>query len=96
MIVFLEILTAYLVLLNAFGLLLMGLDKRRAVLRSRRIRERSLLLVAWSGGAAGTYFGMVYFRHKTRHLVFRWSLPVLALVQLGLYVAVFICARGTP
>ncbi len=85
-----EILVAYLMLVNGIGLLLMGLDKRRAASRSLRISERNLLLVALAGGAAGSYLGMTCFRHKTRRALFRLALPLLTLVHLGLCLALFI------
>lgn len=55
---------------NLFAFALMGIDKRRAVRRAFRIRERTLLAAAFLGGALGVYAGMLFFRHKTRHGAF--------------------------
>ena len=48
------------------GFLAMGMDKLPAVSGSRRIRERTLLLVALAGGFLGVWAGMFVFRHKIR------------------------------
>lgn len=48
------------------------------------MRERTLLLVAALGGAAGGVLGMYTFRHKTRHWYFKYGLPALLLAQLVL------------
>ena len=67
--------------MNMFAFFLMMADKRRAMNRKWRVPERRLWLAAWCGGAAGAYFGMKRFRHKTKHAAFRMGLPLLALVQ---------------
>lgn len=68
--------------LFAFGL--MGYDKLRAKRGGRRVPEKSLFAVALIGGAAGAVLGMYTFRHKTRHWYFKWGLPAILLLQLGL------------
>ncbi len=70
--------------LSLLGFLLMGFDKHRAKAGGRRVPERVLLWVAALGGAPGAAIGMYLFRHKTRHLRFRYGLPALFLVQAGL------------
>ena len=74
------------------GFLLMGVDKRRARQKQWRVPEKALFLPALLGGTAGCILGMYAFRHKTRHWYFKYGMPALLLVQLGL--AVFIlCVR---
>lgn len=63
---------------------LMGYDKRQARKGGRRVSEGRLFLVALLGGAAGGLLGMYAFRHKTRHWYFRWGLPAILLLHLGL------------
>ena len=63
---------------------LMGFDKRRAKRDGWRVRERTFFLVALLGGALGGVLGMHLFRHKTRHWYFRYGLPAILLLQLGL------------
>lgn len=74
----------YLLAWSLLGLVLMGVDKRRAIRNKRRISEKNLFLISFLGGAAGSAAGMFLFRHKTRHWYFRYGLPVLLLLQLGL------------
>lgn len=64
--------------------LLFAVDKRRAIRGAWRIPEARLWLAAALGGATGGVVGMQLFRHKTRHAAFRWGMPVLAALQLGL------------
>jgi len=40
--------------------------------------------IAIIGGAIGAVIGMEWFRHKTKHLAFKWGLPFLALIQMGI------------
>jgi len=64
----------------------MGIDKKKARNGEYRISERTLWTVAVIGGGTGAYLGMKQFRHKTKHTSFKWGLPVLMVIQLGLLV----------
>lgn len=70
--------------LSVLGFLLMGYDKLQAKRGRRRVPEKSLFSVALLGGAAGTLLGMYLFHHKTRHWYFKWGLPAILFLQLGL------------
>ena len=74
----------YLILVNLIAFALYGIDKRRAKQGAWRISEYTLLLVALLGGSLGALLGMRYFRHKTRHRKFRYGVPLILLLQLGL------------
>ena len=77
----------YLAAVNVLALLLYGLDKFLAKREgARRIRERTLLLVAAFGGSIGAIAGMKLFRHKTLHKKFRYGLPAILALQLALLV----------
>ena len=76
-----KLLLIYHIVINAFGLLIMLIDKHNAIHSLRRIPERSLMLVALIGGSFGSLCGMYLFRHKTRHLKFSLGLPVIAAVH---------------
>lgn len=76
-----ELLFGGLLAVNAAAFFLYGLDKLKAVYGRRRIREMTLLLVAAAGGSAGAFLAMRFFRHKTRHAVFQFGVPVLFLLQ---------------
>ena len=62
---------AYLVLINAVGFVLMGVDKKRAIRGAWRISEATLFLTAFLGGALGCTLGMRHFRHKTKYWYFK-------------------------
>jgi uncharacterized membrane protein YsdA (DUF1294 family) len=78
-------LLAYFIIMNLTGFIMMGNDKSRARKQHYRIKESSLWRVAFLGGAVGSYIGMNTFRHKTKHKVFRYGLPMLSIVELFLF-----------
>ncbi|MDK2919135.1 MAG: hypothetical protein PWQ37_1868 [Candidatus Petromonas sp.] len=69
----------YIFLINGYGLILIALDKYKAVKNKWRIRENNFFIVALAGGAAGVLLGMTIFRHKTQHKKFYIGIPVLYL-----------------
>ena len=75
----------YLLFINLFAFILMGLDKRKAKRGAWRIPERTLFLPVLLGGGAGGCLGMWTFHHKTKHWYFRIFFPLLAIVQLGIF-----------
>ena len=77
-----QVLTAYLVLVNAAALALMLTDKKKARRGAWRIPEATLLGIAVFGGSIGAIAGMYLFRHKTRHLKFSLGLPLILAVQI--------------
>lgn len=79
-----QILTAYLVIVNAAALALMLADKQKARRGAWRIPEATLMGVALIGGCIGAIAGMYLFRHKTRHLKFTLGLPLILAVQVWL------------
>ena len=85
---FLPILMVYLILINAAGLVLMLVDKRKARRKAWRIPEATLLTWAVLGGSIGSLMGMYLFRHKTRHLKFTLGVPLILAIQivLGIYL----------
>ena len=72
----------YLILINAYGFLLMLVDKRKAIKQRRRIPERTLMGAAALGGSVGSIAGMYLFRHKTKHLKFILGLPLILGLQI--------------
>ncbi len=79
-----QFLLLYLIVVNIICLLLFFIDKRRAQSGRYRIRERTLFLWALAGGGLGGWLGMYLFRHKTRHLKFKFGLPLIILLQLAI------------
>jgi len=76
----------YMIFINILAFAIMGIDKKKARNGEYRISERTLWIVAVIGGGTGAYLGMKQFRHKTKHASFKWGLPVLMVIQLGLLV----------
>jgi uncharacterized membrane protein YsdA (DUF1294 family) len=74
----------YILVVNLIGLYLMYVDKRKARKNQYRISERMLWTVALLGGALGATAGMHWFRHKTKHTAFKWGLPTLTLLDIGI------------
>ena len=70
----------YLLFINLFAFILMGLDKRKA---KRGIPERTLFLPVLLGGGAGGCLGMWTFHHKTKHWYFRFGFPLITLGELA-------------
>ena len=80
----------YLALLNTYAFALMGIDKKRARIQAYRISEKSLWLSAILGGAPGALLGMNTFRHKTKHTAFKAGMPLLAIIEIGLFMYWFV------
>ncbi len=71
----------YLGVINAVGLLAMGIDKECAQRKQWRIPEKGLFLIAILGGSLGSWMGMYSFRHKTKHSSFVFGIPIIMLIQ---------------
>lgn len=57
--------------------------------KGRRIPEATLLLLAAIGGSIGAWWGMMVFRHKTKHWKFKLGVPVIFLLQFASLVFVY-------
>lgn len=79
---------AYLIIINAVGLVLMLVDKIKAQERRWRIPERTLFFVAFVGGSLGIVAGMQMFRHKTLHPEFSVGVPLIMFVQIIICVII--------
>ncbi|MEH7885932.1 DUF1294 domain-containing protein [Bacillus sp. JJ1609] len=77
------------ILMNAVGFFIMGADKKRAKKNLYRISESTLWNVAILGGAIGAFAGMRHYRHKTKHAQFKYGLPLLAVLEIGIFVYIF-------
>jgi uncharacterized membrane protein YsdA (DUF1294 family) len=72
---------------NGWVFFLYGSDKKRSIEGKWRISERTLLLAAFAGGAAGAWLGMKHFHHKTKHKKFTVLVPVFLILQgMGLFL----------
>lgn len=80
----------YIVLINLIGFIMMGYDKNRAKKGKWRVSEKKIFIFAFIGGALGIYFGMNTFRHKTKHGLFTYGIPLLIIINLVLYYFVLL------
>ena len=77
-----KLLAYYIVFINLLGIILMFLDKRKAVKNRWRISENTLMFTALIGGSLGCLIGMYTFRHKTKHKKITIGIPVLLIVNI--------------
>ena len=82
------IVTIYMLIMTMVGFVIMGIDKRKAIKKGWRISECTLLLIAFTGGALGSFIGMHIFRHKTKHMKFIILIPLALLLNIMIYVKV--------
>lgn len=74
----------YVILINIIAFITYGIDKRKAKKNRFRIKEATLLLLALIGGSVGALFGMYTFRHKTKKWYFKFGIPMILILQVGL------------
>ncbi|HBN82842.1 MAG TPA: DUF1294 domain-containing protein [Clostridiales bacterium] len=77
----------YLAAINLLAFILCVIDKYKAVRNLYRISEKTLLLIAFFGGAFGLLIGMVTVRHKTKKVKF--TIPVPLFLILHIFLAVY-------
>ena len=80
---------AYVAVMSLILLILMYNDKSRAIKKQWRIAEKTLITMAFLGGAIGGVLGMYLFRHKTQHNLFAFGFPLLAAIQVFIIVRLF-------
>ncbi len=79
-------LIAVLAALNLIGLIVVGVDKHKAIKRKWRVPEKTFFIISLLGGSIGVYIGLLTFRHKTRHWYFMIGIPAILIAQaVGVY-----------
>ena len=61
-------------------------DKHLAHYQRSRVPEAILFLLCFLYGAFGGLCGMIFFRHKTRNMLFKTIVPLLAVIQIAAIV----------
>lgn len=79
----------YLEAVSLAAFAMMGIDKRLARKKRRRIPEAALILSAVLGGGIGALAGMYLFRHKTRKKKFTVGIPVIIAMQAAFFLLLF-------
>jgi len=73
----------YIVIINILTFIVYGIDKLKAKKGKWRIPESTLLLLAIIGGSIGAFLGMKVWHHKTMHKKFKYGIPLIIILQLG-------------
>ena len=71
-------------ILNVITFFLYGIDKWKAKKDRWRIPESTLLLLAVLGGSIGAWLGMKIWHHKTMHKKFKYGIPLIMILQIGI------------
>ena len=69
---------------NVITFVVYGIDKLKAKKGKWRVLETPLLLLAIIGGSVGAWCGVKVWHHKTMHLKFKYGIPLIMAVQVGL------------
>lgn len=77
---------------NLAVFILYGMDKRRAKKRKWRISEKALIVPAFLMGGIGAITGMLFFRHKTKHMKFKILLPLALVFNIAVTAALYYLA----
>lgn len=77
----LKMILIYMSIVSLIGFFIMGIDKIKAKKGAWRIPEKTLLLMAFLGGGVGVWLGMEVFRHKTKHLQFKYGVPLITILE---------------
>ena len=79
-----SILLFFIIGINAITFVVYGIDKLKAKKGKWRIPEATLLLLAIVGGSMGAWCGMKVWYHKTMHKKFKYGIPLVMAIQIGL------------
>lgn len=72
--------------MNIVAFIMYGIDKYKAKKSEWRIPESTLLWLAVLGGSVGALVGMKVWHHKTMHKKFYLGVPAILILQLALFV----------
>ena len=79
-----SILLFFIIGINVITFMVYGIDKLKAKKEKWRIPEATLLLLAIVGGSIGAWCGMKVWHHKTMHKKFKYGVPMILMIQIGL------------
>ena len=71
-------------ILNVITFMIYAIDKWKAKKNRWRIPESILLLLAVLGGSIGAWMGMKIWHHKTMHKKFKYGIPLIMILQIGM------------
>ncbi len=73
----------YCLIINIITFALFAIDKSAAIKNRPRIRNATLLGMAFAGGSVGALLSMYLFRHKTKQLAYTVGIPLMILLQVA-------------
>lgn len=76
--------------MNIVAFIMYGIDKYKAKKSEWRIPESTLLWLAVLGGSIGALVGMKVWHHKTMHKKFYLGVPAILILQLALFVWIWV------
>ncbi|WP_035691457.1 DUF1294 domain-containing protein [Flavobacterium sp. F52] len=82
-----KVLLLYFLFINILVFIFAGYDKSQARKNNRRVPEKTLFLMALTGGSPGLLTAMLLFRHKTSKTSFIVKFAVILLIQVTLILA---------
>jgi Predicted membrane protein len=85
-----KIIISYVIVINVITLMIYGIDKWKAKHSKWRIPEATLLIMAAVGGSIGAWTGIKLFHHKTLHKKFKYGVPGIFLIQLGIVLFIYL------
>lgn len=85
-----ENIVIYLLIMNLFTFLIMGIDKKKAKKGSWRVPEKTLFTLVALGGGIGGIAGMYVFRHKTKKMRFIIGFPLIIIMQIVIIITIFV------
>ncbi|MGR5578149.1 DUF1294 domain-containing protein [Bacteroides thetaiotaomicron] len=85
-----KIIIGYVIVINVITLMMYGIDKWKAKHSKWRIPEATLLIMAAVGGSIGAWMGIKLFHHKTLHKKFKYGVPGIFLIQLGIILFIYL------
>ncbi|MBO5358195.1 MAG: DUF1294 domain-containing protein [Clostridia bacterium] len=84
-----EYFVLYLIIVSAISAIAVTIDKAAARNGSRRISEKSLMVLSVIGGGVAMYITMRIIHHKTRKNKFMVGIPVIVMLQLALTAIIY-------
>lgn len=82
-----EVLLLYFLFINILVFIFAGYDKSQARKNNRRVPEKTLFLMALTGGSPGLLTAMLLFRHKTSKTSFIVKFAVILAIQVAIIIA---------
>lgn len=77
---------SYFIIINIISFVICGIDKKLAIKNKFRISESLLIVMSILGGCIGFYIGMYIFHHKTKKTLFKFGIPLILMIWLGLLI----------